>query len=39
VQCGFGDFVLSGHAGGGGQHSVGADEIAALTIFFGVVLA
>ena len=31
LQRGCGDIVLAGHAGGGGEHSVGADEIAALT--------
>src|SRR6185437_12824758 len=30
TQCGLGDFVLSGHAGGSGQHSMCADKIAAL---------
>src|SRR5215472_14030609 len=29
-QCGFGDVIPAGHASGGGEHAVGADEIAAL---------
>ena len=30
LQRDLGDIGLPGHAGGGGQHPVGADEIAAL---------
>ena len=30
LQRGFGDIVLTGHASGGSEHPVGADEIAAL---------
>ena len=30
LQRGLGDLDLSGHAGGGGQHAVGADEIATV---------
>ena len=30
LQRGLGDIFLSGHAGGGREHAVGADEIAAL---------
>src|SRR6202022_1755777 len=34
LQCDPGDLSLAGHAGGGRQHSVGADEIAALSNAF-----
>ena len=30
LQCGLGDFGLPCHAGGGGQHAMGTDEIGAL---------
>ena len=30
LECSRGDIMLSGHAGGGGQHTMPADEIAAL---------
>jgi hypothetical protein len=34
LECGRGNIVLSGHAGGGGEHAVGANEIAALSDAF-----
>jgi len=34
LEGGCGNFFLSGHAGGGGEHAVGADEIAALADAF-----